>query len=145
MPFITSQNPLLGTPTFFFFLMEFGLPATQFLYFFLFHLFTYLLWLSWVFIGECRLSSSRGYSFLTAGRFLTEVSSLVRPRLQPLGHCGVWAQRSWCRGLAALSVRDLPGPGIKPESSALAGRFSTTGPPGRSPGTSTLFSLEMSP
>ena len=27
---------------------------------------------------------------------------------------------------------DLPGPGIEPMSSELAGRFSTTGPPGKS-------------
>ena len=28
---------------------------------------------------------------------------------------------------------NLPGPGIEPVSPALAGRFSTTGPPGKSP------------
>ena len=35
---------------------------------------------------------------------------------------GMWAQ--WSCGMW-----DLPGPGIKPVSPALAGRFSTTGPP----------------
>ena len=41
--------------------------------------------------------------------------------------CGMW---------------DLPGPGIKPVSPALAGRFLTTGPPGKSP-ESTLFMIHV--
>ena len=41
--------------------------------------------------------------------------------------CGMW---------------DLPGPGIKPVSSALVGRFLTTGPPGKSP-ESTLVMIHM--
>ena len=36
--------------------------------------------------------------------------------------CGAWA-------LLLQSMWDLPGPGMEPVSSALAGRFLTTGPP----------------
>ena len=47
--------------------------------------------------------------------------------------CRVWAQQLWHTGLVAtLSKWGLPRPGIKPLSSALAGRFLTTGPPGKS-------------
>ena len=35
----------------------------------------------------------------------------------------------WNMGLAALRTGNLPGPGIKPVSPALAGRFLTTAPP----------------
>ena len=34
----------------------------------------------------------------------------------------------WYRGLAALRHVGFPGPGVEPVSSALAGRFLTTGP-----------------
>ena len=50
---------------------------------FLFMLFIYLLWLSWVITGERGLSllaASRGYSSLTVCGFLGEVASLVKPR-----------------------------------------------------------------
>ena len=51
-----------------------------------------------------------------------------------LGHagfrsCGSWAQELRCTGLLPHNMWDLPGPGIKPASPALAGRFLTTGPP----------------
>ena len=42
------------------------------------------------------------------------------------------AQWLRCTGLVAPSMLDLPGPGIKPMSPALAGGFFTTGPPGKS-------------
>ena len=45
-------------------------------------------------------------------------------QLHRLSGCGSWAQL--LRG-----VWDLPGPGLKPVSPALAGRFSTTAPPGK--------------
>ena len=35
-------------------------------------------------------------------------------------------------GLVAPGMWDFPGPGIEPMAPALAGRFSTTGPPGKS-------------
>jgi len=42
-------------------------------------------------------------------------------------------QECWS-GLPFLSLGDLPGPGIKPTSPALAGGFFTTEPPGKSAG-----------
>ena len=38
----------------------------------------------------------------------------------------------WCTGLVAPRLWNLPGLGIEPLSSALAGGFLTTGPPGKS-------------
>ena len=53
-----------------------------------------------------------------------------------LSCCGTWAL---AQGLGGRDTRawlpcgmwDLPGPGIEPISSALAGEFLTTGPPGK--------------
>ena len=41
------------------------------------------------------------------------------------------AQQLWHMGLGALRMWDLPGPGVEPVSSALAGGFFTTEPPGK--------------
>ena len=38
----------------------------------------------------------------------------------------------WLMGLVAKGMWNLPGPGIESTSQALAGRFLTTGPPGKS-------------
>ena len=51
--------------------------------------------------------------------------------------CGSWAleRRLSSRGARAwllCSMWDLPGPGLEPMSPALAGRFLTTAPPGKS-------------
>ena len=43
------------------------------------------------------------------------------------------SQQEYWSGLPFPSLEDLPDPGIKPVSSALAGRFFTTEPPGKSP------------
>ena len=71
-----------------------------------------------------------------------------------LSSCGSWAlerRLSICGAQAQLlhGMWDLPGPGIEPVSPALAGRFLTTAPPGKSPNffinwlfsTLSLFSL----
>ena len=50
-------------------------------------------------------------------------SSCGEPGL--LSSCGAGAQ-------LLLSMWDLPGPGLEPMSPSLAGRFSTTAPPGKS-------------
>ena len=58
---------------------------------------------------------------------LTIVASLVaehRLQMRRLSSCGSWAQL--LRGMW-----DLPRPGLEPMSPALAGRFSTTAPPGK--------------
>ena len=37
----------------------------------------------------------------------------------------------WLTGLVVLDMWDLPGPGLEPVSTALAGGFLTTAPPGK--------------
>ena len=77
-----------------------------------------------------RASSScgrRGPLFIAVRGPLTIATSLVvehRLQTRRLSNCGSWAQL--LRGMW-----DLPGPGLEPMSPALAGRFSTTAPPGK--------------
>ena len=71
-----------------------------------------------------------------------QASVVVARGLQQLWHvgfssCGSWAlecRLSSCGAQAQLlhSMWDLPGPGLEPMSPALAGRFLTTVPPGKS-------------
>ena len=86
-------------------------------------------WLYWVFVSAPRLSLvgvSRGYSLVSLRGLLIAVASLVAaPGLQSTGSVVV------VPGLSC-STWNLPGPGIKPMSPVLAGRFLTTGPPGKS-------------
>ena len=72
----------------------------------------------------------RGPLFIAVCGPLTIVASLVaehRLQTRRLSNCGSRAQL--LRGMW-----DLPGPGLEPLSSALAGGFLTTAPPGKSPG-----------
>ena len=65
--------------------------------------------------------------FITVRRPLTITASLVaehRLQTRRLSNCGSQAQP--LRGMW-----DLPRPGLEPVSPALAGRFSTTAPPGK--------------
>ena len=64
----------------------------------------------------------RGPLFITARGPLTIAASLVAEHR--LSNCGSWAQL--LRG-----TWDPPRPGLEPVSPALAGRFSTTAPPGK--------------
>ena len=83
--------------------------------------------LYWVFIAVLRVYSSSwcaGFSLqwllllLSMGCRCSGFSSCSLQGLELLlSSCGMW---------------DLPGPGIEPASLALAGRFLTTGPPGKS-------------
>ena len=69
----------------------------------------------------------RGPLFIAVRGPLTIAASLVAEhRLQTRrpSNCGSWAQM--LRGMW-----DLPRPGLEPVSPALAGRFSTTAPPGK--------------
>ena len=86
----------------------------------LFNLFIYF-WLCWVFVSVRGLSSCGEWGPLTIA-----ASLVVEHRLQTrrLSSCGSRAQL--LRGMW-----DLPRPGLEPVSSALAGRFSTTAPPGQ--------------
>ena len=94
-------------------------------------------WLCWVFISVRGLSlvvASGGHSSSQCGGHSSSRCaglSLSRPlvaehRLQTRrpSNCGSWAEL--LRGMW-----DLPRPGLKPASPALAGRFSTTAPPGK--------------
>ena len=69
----------------------------------------------------------RGPLFIAVHRPLTIVASLVvehRLQTRRLSNCGSRAQ-------LLRSMWDLPRPGLEPMSPALAGRFSTTAPPGK--------------
>ena len=71
----------------------------------------------------------RGPLFIAVRGPLTIVASLVaehRLQTRRLSSCGSRAQ-------LLCGMRDLPRPGLKPVSPALAGRFSTTAPPGKPP------------
>ena len=76
-------------------------------------------WLYWV------CTAAQGFSITVAGFSL---QWLLCCRAQPLGcglsNCGSWA---WW----PLGLWNLPGPRTEPVSPALAGRFLTTGPPGK--------------
>ena len=68
-----------------------------------------------------------GPLFIAVHGSLTIAASLVtehRLQTRRLSSCGSWTQL--LRGMW-----DLPGPGLEPVSSALAGRFLTTAPPGK--------------
>ena len=74
--------------------------------------------------SSCR---ERGPLFIAVHRPLTIAASLVaenRLQTRRLSNCASWAQL--LRGMW-----DPPGPGLKPVSPALAGRLSTTAPPGK--------------
>ena len=89
---------------------------------FIIYLFIYL-WLCWAF-SSC---GKRGPLFIAVRGPLTIAASLVaehRLQTRRLSNCGSWAQL--LRGMW-----DLPRPGLEPVSPALAGRFSTTAPPGK--------------
>ena len=64
-------------------------------------------WLHWVFVTACRLSLVMVWGLLIA---------VVYPVVEH-GLWGMWAQWLWCTGLVALSMWDLPRPGIEPMSS----------------------------
>ena len=121
-------------------------------------LFFKLIYLFLAVLGLCcctRAFSScgeRGLLFVVVRRLLLAVASLVAEHgLQARGlqqlwcmgfsSCGLWAlerRLGSCGTRAQLlcSMWDLPRPGLKPMSPALAGEFLTTVPPGKAP---TLF------
>ena len=104
------------------------LPAQPFLFIFFFYLFLAVLGLRFC----ARAFSScgeRGPLFVAVRGPLTVAASLVaehRLQTRRLSSCGSRAQP--LRGMW-----DLPRPGLEPVSPALAGRFSTTAPPGKPP------------
>ena len=87
--------------------------------------FSLFCWLHWIFVAECR--------FLVVARGLL-LSWSMGSRACGFGICGTQASlaagyRLSCPVTCGILV---PQPGIKPTSSALEGRFSTIGPPGKS-------------
>ena len=69
----------------------------------------------------------QGPLFIAVRRPLSITASLVaghRLQMRRLSNCGSWAQ-------LLHGMWDLPRPGLEPVSPALAGRFSTTAPPGK--------------
>ena len=99
-------------------------------FFFFLNKFIYLAVLGLRFCARAFSScGERGPLFIAVRRPLTVAASLVAEhRLQPrrLSSCGSRAQL--LRGMWGL-----PRPGLEPVSPALAGRFSTTAPPGKPP------------
>ena len=93
------------------------------------YLFIYL-WLCWVFVSVRGLFSScgkQGPLFIAVRGPLTIAASLVgehRLQTRRLSNCGSRAQ-------LLHGMWDLPRPGLEPVSPALAGRLSTTAPPGK--------------
>ena len=86
----------------------------------------------WVFLamrGLSLVAVSRGYSSLRCTGFSLQWLLLLQSmgsRHVGFSSCGTWAQ-------LLRSMWDLPRPGLKPVSPAMAGRFLTTAPPGKSP------------
>ena len=107
-----------------------------FYYFFFFKVFIYLFILFMAVLGLrfcARAFSScgkRGPLFIAVRGPLTIAASLVaehRLQTRRLSNCGSRAQ-------LLRSMWDPPRPGLEPVSPALAGRFSTTAPPGKPQG-----------
>ena len=91
-------------------------------------------------------ASHYGGSSCCRARALGAWASVVVVR--GLSSCGSWAPEhrlSSCGTRAQLlhGMWDPPGPGLEPVSSALAGRFLTTVPPGKSLSIASLFSVSM--
>ena len=96
-----------------------------------FYLFLNYFWPCWVFVATWAFSScgeqGRGSSLVVVRRLLVVGASLAAERrLQGKQGSGVPAHLVVPRHVASS------GPGIDPPSPALAGRFLTTGPPGKS-------------
>ena len=93
------------------------------------YLFIFSLWLCWVFVSVQAFSScgKRGRLLITMCGPLTIAASLIaehRLQTRRLSNCGSRAQ-------LLCSMWDLPQPGLEPVFPALAGRLSTTAPPGK--------------
>ena len=99
----------------------------------LFKIYLFILFMAVLGLRFCERAFSscgkRGPLFIAVRGPLTIVASFVaehRLQTRRLSSCGSRAQL--LRGMW-----DLPRPGLEPESPALAGRFSTTAPPGKPP------------
>ena len=105
------------------------------------YLFYFYFWLHWVFVAARGLSlvtASGGYSSLRCVGFSLRWLLLLRStgsRHAGFSSCGSRALEhrlsSCARAQLFRSMWDLPTPGLKPMSPALAGRFLTTATPGK--------------
>ena len=75
----------------------------------------------------CAVVAIRGDSLVAVHRLPLAVASLVSEHGSRAWRLQWW----WPTGLVALGHIGSSGPGIKPVSPALAGRFSTSGPTGK--------------
>ena len=81
------------------------------------------------FVDFSLVTENRGYS-LGAVRGLVLLT--MGSRASVVAVCGLWSTGSVVgRSQLLHGMWDLPRPGIEPESPAWAGRFFTTGPPGK--------------
>ena len=115
--------------------LHFSTPNLHMMYFlkinlFIFKFFLFLAVLDLRFCARAFSScGKRGPLFIAVrGPLTVTASPVAEHRLQTrrLSSCG---SRAW----SLRGMWDLPGPGLEPMSPALAGRFSTTAPPGKPP------------
>ena len=124
MPPLPSDTVM---PTYFFYRLYEWVRASFLKTFKCIYIFTYF-WLCWVFIamrGLSLLVANGGYSPVALLGLLIAVASLVALGCMGFSSCSTQA-------LLVQGMWTLPGPGIEPASPALADRFLTTGPPGKS-------------
>ena len=135
LPFSLSSSFFLPLSSFLSSFLSFFLSLSLSFFFlnYLLYLFIYLFiysWLCWVLVSALGLSlvaASGGPPLITVrGPLTIAASPVAEHRLQTrrLSNCGSRAQ-SLC------GTWDPPRPGLEPPCPALAGRFSTTAPPGK--------------
>ena len=109
-------------------------------FFFLMYVCMYVcmyVWLCWVFVsvrGPSLVAASGGHSSLRCrGHSSSQCAGLSLPRPLVAEHRLQTRRLSNCGSRAELlrGMWDPPRPGLEPASPALAGRFSTTAPPGK--------------
>ena len=113
----------------FFFFLRYSPCISSFMSFFFKFIFIFYFWLCWVFVsvrGLSLVAASGGHSSSRCAGLSLSRPLVAEHRLQMrrLSSCGSRAQL--LRGMW-----DLPRPGLEPMSPALAGRLSTTAPPGK--------------
>ena len=127
--------------------MEMVLMSFVFVFFFNFYLFIYLFIHSFMAVLGLRFCAKafsscgeRGPLFIAVRGPLAIAASLVaehRLQMRRLSNCGSRAQ-------SLRGMWDPPRPGLEPVSPALAGRFSTTAPPGKPEFLNSLLNCDFS-
>ena len=132
-PLVIMQCPSLSLVKVFilkFILSDMSIATPAFFFFFLIFIYLFLVVLGLRFCARALSScGEQGPLFIAVREPLTVAASLVaehKLQMRRLSSCGSRAQL--LRGMW-----DPPRPGLEPVSPALAGRFSTTAPPGKPP------------